>query len=68
MTEQVRKIDNIACTGMCHRMRFLDLQCLYVFWTAGLMNAPVCLIKLVWPYVCMCICMCVCTGDLAFEM
>ena len=30
------KVAKIACTGMCHRMHFLDLQCLYVFWTAGL--------------------------------
>ena len=31
-----QKTAKIACTGMCHRMHFLDLQRLYVFWTAGL--------------------------------
>ena len=33
------KTAKIACIGMWPRMHFLDLQHLYVFWTAGLMTA-----------------------------
>ena len=37
-------MEKIACTRMCHRMHFLDLQHLYVFWTAGLLT-EVCLMS-----------------------
>ena len=37
-TDKESRLKNakIAFTGMCHRMHFLDLQLLYVFWTTGL--------------------------------